>query len=146
MTRACHTSTTVRRRHFSRVRRPSFLRISAYPLSMLSDFISLHRVEILALTREKVAVRTAPRATDTEIEEGVPLFLNQLTTVLRAQELRGTVSNPEVGRTAANHGASRMRTGFTVDQLVHDYGDVCQAITELAVDLDKTTAPTTFAA
>ena len=26
--------------------------------------------------------------------------------------------------------------GFTVDQLIHDYGDVCQAVTELAVDLD----------
>jgi signal transduction histidine kinase len=26
--------------------------------------------------------------------------------------------------------------GFTISQVVHDYGDVCQAITELAVDLD----------
>ena len=93
---------------------------------MLSNFISLHRVEILALTREKVAVRTAPRATETEIEEGVRLFLDQLMAVLRAHEARGTASNPEVGRTAAHHGASRMRTGFTVDQLVHDYGDVAR--------------------
>jgi signal transduction histidine kinase len=111
---------------------------------MLNDFISLHRAEILALTRLKVAVRTAPRATETEIEEGVPLFLDQLMTVLRAQELRGTASSPEVGRTAAHHGANRMKTGFTVDQLVHDYGDVCQAITELAVDLDKTIAVDDF--
>ncbi|HZL19163.1 MAG TPA: sensor histidine kinase [Polyangia bacterium] len=111
---------------------------------MLSEFISLHRVEILALTRAKVAVRTAPRATETEIEEGVPLFLDQLTAVLRAQEVRGTVSNPAVGRTAAGHGANRMRTGFTVDQLVHDYGDVCQAITELAVDWDNTIAADDF--
>jgi signal transduction histidine kinase len=111
---------------------------------MLNDFISLHRTEILALTREKVAVRTAPRATETEIETGVPLFLDQLMDVLRAQELRGTASNPQVGKTAADHGASRMKTGFTVDQLVHDYGDVCQAITELAVDLDKTIAVDDF--
>jgi signal transduction histidine kinase len=105
---------------------------------MLCDFISLHRAEILALTREKLAARMAPRATETEIEEGVPLFLDQLTTVLRAQAVRGTASSPEVGTTAAHHGGNRMRAGFTVDQLVHDYGDVCQAITELAVDLDKT--------
>jgi signal transduction histidine kinase len=111
---------------------------------MLSDFISLHQAEILALTREKVALRTAPRATETELEEGVPLFVEQLMGVLRAQELRGTASNPQVGRTAEHHGANRMRTGFTVDQLVHDYGDVCQAITELAVDLDKTIATDDF--
>ena len=37
-----------------------------------------------------------------------------------------------------------MRIGFTVDQLVHDYGDVCQAITELAVDLDKTISADDF--
>jgi hypothetical protein len=28
------------------------------------------------------------------------------------------------------------RQGFTVSQVVHDYGDVCQAITELAVELN----------
>ena len=28
--------------------------------------------------------------------------------------------------------------GFTVSQVVHDYGDVCQAITELAVELHRT--------
>jgi hypothetical protein len=30
----------------------------------------------------------------------------------------------------------RLRLEFTVDQLVHDYGDVCQAITELVGDLN----------
>ena len=54
--------------------------------------------------------------------------------------------DPEIGRTASYHGASRMRIGFTVDQLVHDYGDVCQAITELAVDLDKTISADDFRA
>jgi K+-sensing histidine kinase KdpD len=111
---------------------------------VLNDFIFLHRAKILALTREKVAIRMAPRPTETEMEEGVPLFLDQLMAVLKAHELRGTVSDPEVGRTAAYHGASRMKIGFTVDQLVHDYGDVCQAITELAVDLDKTISADDF--
>ena len=111
---------------------------------MLNDFILLHRAEILALTRKKMAARTAPRPTEAEMEAGVPLFLEQLTTVLKAHESRGTASDPEVGRTAATHGANRMRFGFTVDQLVHDYGDVCQAITELAVDLDRTISSDDF--
>ena len=29
-----------------------------------------------------------------------------------------------------------LRQGFTVSHVVHDYGDVCQAITELAVELN----------
>jgi len=111
---------------------------------VLNDFILLYRAEILALTREKVAVRMAPRPTEAELETGVPLFLEQLMAVLKAHEVRGAISDPELGRAAASHGASRMRIGFTVDQLVHDYGDVCQAITELAVDLDKTISPDDF--
>jgi signal transduction histidine kinase len=111
---------------------------------VLNEFILLHRAEILALTRQKVAIRMAPRPTEAELEAGVPLFLEQLIVVLKAHESRGSVSDPELGRTAANHGAHRMRIGFTVDQLVHDYGDVCQAITELAVDLDRTISPDDF--
>lgn len=103
---------------------------------MLSDFIAQHRQEILALTRQKVLVRMAPRPTESEIEHGVPLFLDQLTEVLNEQSSRGSGTDPQLGRSAAGHGGDRMRVGFTVDQLVHDYGDVCQAITELAVDLN----------
>jgi len=29
-----------------------------------------------------------------------------------------------------------LRRGFTVDQVVHEYGDVCQCVTALAVELD----------
>jgi signal transduction histidine kinase len=118
--------------------------MDAYRRHVLNDFIFLHRAEIVALTRQKVAVRMAPRPTEAEMETGVPLFLEQLMAVLKAHELRGSAGDPELGRTAANHGANRMRIGFTVDQLVHDYGDVCQAITELAVDLDKTISPDDF--
>ena len=32
------------------------------------------------------------------------------------------------------HGAELLRHDFTIEQVVHDYGDLCQAITELAVE------------
>jgi hypothetical protein len=32
------------------------------------------------------------------------------------------------------HGAELLRQGFTVDQVVHDYGDVCQCVTALAIE------------
>ena len=40
----------------------------------------------------------------------------------------------EMGAAAALHGRELMQQGFTVDQVVHDYGDLCQAITDLAFE------------
>jgi signal transduction histidine kinase len=67
-----------------------------------------------------------------EIDHGVPVFLDQLRNALRL----GVVTSPEIGRSAVQHGHDLLLQGFTVSQVVHDYGDVCQAITELAVELD----------
>jgi signal transduction histidine kinase len=39
-----------------------------------------------------------------------------------------------IGKTASSHGSELLVTGFTVDQVVHDYGDLCQAVTELAIE------------
>lgn len=35
----------------------------------------------------------------------------------------------EIAATAARHGRELLENGFTVDQVVHEYGDLCQAIT-----------------
>jgi signal transduction histidine kinase len=40
----------------------------------------------------------------------------------------------EIGETAALHGRELLQRGFTVEQVVHDYGDLCQAVTDLAVE------------
>ena len=42
----------------------------------------------------------------------------------------------EMGATAKEHGRELLQHGFTIDQVVHDYGDLCQAATDLAVELD----------
>jgi hypothetical protein len=39
---------------------------------------------------------------------------------------------------AARHGRDLLKSGFTIEQVVHDYGDVCQAITELAEERGDT--------
>ena len=39
-----------------------------------------------------------------------------------------------IGAAAALHGGDLLRLGFTVSQVVHDYGDVCQSITDLALE------------
>ncbi len=97
---------------------------------MLHEFLSTHRQAILARTRERVAARPTPRATPEELE-GIPLFLDQLIEILRSTG--GGQGVFEKG--AARHGAQLLQRGFTVAQVVHDYGGVCQSVTELANEL-----------
>jgi len=99
---------------------------------MLSEFISVHREEIISRCRMKVAARSVPPPSQAEIDHGVPLFLEQLVDALR----RGLLSSAEIGETALLHGHDLLRQGLSVSQVVHDYGDVCQAVTELAVELN----------
>ena len=46
----------------------------------------------------------------------------------------GALSLSEMGETAAQHGRELLQHGFTVDEVVHDYGDLCQAVTDLAFE------------
>jgi len=115
---------------------------------MLHQFLTAHRADLIDRCRLKVAQRRAPKPTDAELEHGVPHFLEQLIKTLRVEQtpepLRSLeVSGPsggegsvlsEIGATAARHGRELLRHGFTVDQVVHDYGDLCQAITDLAFE------------
>ena len=37
---------------------------------------------------------------------------------------------------AVQHGHELLLRGFTVSEVVHDYGEMCESITELAVELN----------
>ena len=104
---------------------------------MLHEFLTVHRDEIIARTRRKVATRTAPRPTAAELEHGIPLFLEQLVdTLRREQDTPARPTSGEMALSAIQHGADLRTAGFTIAQVVHDYGDVCQAVTELSVELE----------
>jgi signal transduction histidine kinase len=105
---------------------------------MLHDFLSVNREEIIARTRSKVASRPAPRPTPVELENGIPLFLTQLISMLERPATEAGAA--AIGVAATKHGDEMRRMGFTIGQVVHDYGGLCQAITELATD--STTAIT----
>jgi hypothetical protein len=72
-----------------------------------------------------------PRATETELTHGVPLFLEQLIETLKDSER----ASDEMKASATKHGNDLGRLGFTVAQVVYDYGDFCQVVTELASEL-----------
>jgi signal transduction histidine kinase len=104
--------------------------------AVLRDFLSANRAAILARTRVKVAERPAPRATKEELQNGVPLFLDQLIDTLRLSP----PSSNAIAESATRHGRDLLNRGFTIAQVVHDYGGLCQAVTELA---GETNAPIT---
>ena len=100
---------------------------------MLQEFIELHSDELIARCRAKVATRSVPPPTKGRIDHGVPLFLDQLVAALR---IGGAQSNTEIAKSAVLHGRDLLRQGLTVSQVVHDYGDVCQSVTDLAMELN----------
>ena len=100
---------------------------------MLNEFIEIHREDIIKRCRAKVATRSSPAPTSAEIDHGVPLFLDQLVEALRTGAGTG---NADISSSAVLHGRDLLSQGFTVSQVVHDYGDVCQSVTDLAMEMN----------
>ncbi len=116
---------------------------------MMHDFLSSNRDDLAARCRTKVGQRSGRLATEVQLRDGIPLFLDQLIRTLRVEQTQAPmdsrdISGPsgggpavsEVSVSAAQHGRDLLGLGLSVDQVVHDYGDLCQAITDLAVERD----------
>lgn len=115
---------------------------------MLHDFLLAHRGELIERCRFKAAQRAGPTKRTMEQQHGVPLFLDQLSKTLLLEHAKepvrsrkvsgpkggGPPAQSEIADTAALHGRELMQRGFTLEQVVHDYGDVCQAVTDLAFE------------
>jgi signal transduction histidine kinase len=115
---------------------------------MMHQFLADNREVLIARCREKVARRASPKPTDEELTHGIPLFLDQLIKTLEVEETPGTTTSrsvsgepdgvgsnfSEIGESAGIHGRELLEHGFSVDQVVHDYGDLCQAVTGLAIE------------
>lgn len=116
----------------------------------MRSFLLNNRHELIQRCKDKVAMRPLRGATSDQLSHGVPMFLEQLTRTLAAEEHGDVIggleiSGPsggdasalsEMGVSAKVHGGELLRLGYTVDQVVHDYGDLCQAISDLAVERD----------
>jgi len=117
---------------------------------MMDRFLDNHREELIARCKAKVAQRPRRAATEEQLKNGIPMFLDQLQRTLEAEDsgrsqeslqISGAsggdaLALSEMSITATAHGKQLLGLGFTVDQVVHDYGDLCQAITDLAFEKD----------
>src|ERR1700730_1974466 len=113
---------------------------------MLHEFLTANRKVLIDRCRITVGGRSDPKATEDELVHGIPPFLDQLIETLKVEQSSESQDNPltvrnargevasNVGTTAALHGRDLFLEGFTIEQVVRDYGDVCQAVTNLAVE------------
>jgi hypothetical protein len=97
----------------------------------LDEFVVANRDELIRRCRDKVAGRSAPSSAAPDTNHGVPMFLDQLVEELR----HGPSTSNEISASALKHGQDLLRQGFSVGQVVHNYGDVCQSVTDLAVEM-----------
>jgi signal transduction histidine kinase len=103
---------------------------------VLHEFLTANRSAILERSRAKLTGRDAPTPTASELENGLPLFLDQLGAVLRTKRGARDAEDASVSASAALHGGDLLRMGLTVGQVVQDYGSICQSVTELADEQD----------
>ena len=102
---------------------------------MLDEFLIANRDAIVARAQARVASRIDPKR-GAQLLNGIPVFLDQLGDALRLAKSSDVIDHEQIGKTAGRHGLELLRLGLSVAQVVHTYGDVCQSITELAVDQD----------
>src|ERR1700682_6503454 len=118
---------------------------------MLYEFLKTNRAELITRCRAKSAKRALPNAKPAVSEFGTPQFLAQLIETFRVEQTPEALARhkaaghgrpslalvpSDIPGTAAKHGDEMRRQGLTVDQVVHGYGDLCQALTELALEVD----------
>ena len=96
----------------------------------LGEFIRVNRQEVILRCKNRVTQIANWPSSTADIERGIPLFLDQLIVELDHESSQTRA----IRQTAVEHGQVLFTQGFTVSQVVHDYGNVCQAVTDLAVE------------
>jgi signal transduction histidine kinase len=100
---------------------------------VLHELLAANRIAVIDRTRAKIRARASPSTIEAELEAGIALFLDQLVDALRLSQ----PSSPAMAESAAERGRDLFGRGFTVTQVVDDYGDLCEAVTELARDANE---------
>ena len=128
---------------------------------MLHNFLKTNEREILAACEAKSEELGGMRISSDELKTGLPIFFTQLMTVLEQtpeEPEESSVDRPAMARAASasdepaiaraagrpfeavvalaagNHGGELQKRGYTLSHVVHAYGSMCQAITELAIE------------
>jgi signal transduction histidine kinase len=116
---------------------------------LLHRFVNEHHDEIIARSKARIMANVVPAPTKAELSQGAPVFLAQMENILRFKEDMAEDTAPvtatataaervDLHASAAHHGRQLLALGFTMSQVVHSYGAVCQVITGLLDELGVT--------
>jgi hypothetical protein len=138
---------------------------------VLHNFLKANERAILAACEAKSSELGGASPSFDELKMGLPIFFKQLMTVLQftpAEPDESAVDRPamaraasasdepaiaraagrpfeaEVARTAGTHGDELQKRGYTLSHVVHAYGSMCQAITEMAIEKREPITPDEF--
>ena len=138
---------------------------------LLHEFLRANETAILAACEAKSAEIGGMQLSADETKTGLPIFFKQLLTVLEhtpAEPEESQVDRPamaraanasdepaiarasgrpfeaEVARSAGTHGSELQKRGYTLSHVVHAYGSMCQAITEMAIQKNEPVDPAEF--
>lgn len=111
----------------------------------LAAFVQRHRTELISRCAARAALRQPARLRSAEAAPGLPHFLEQLVRALDSEPAPQSGCTPGIGQSAAAHGATLWKQGCTVDAVIHEYGDVIQAVAELAQARSARISTTEFA-
>src|ERR1035437_3664225 len=104
---------------------------------MLHDFLTSERNTILTVAKQKALESQGSRMTSEALEEGWGIFYDELIGLMERDQ--PFEFHAELGLHTADaekKGKEYLRLGYTVSEVVHSYGIICQAITELATKLN----------
>jgi len=115
----------------------------------MHKFLLNNREALIQRCRTKCAQQPARVVSKEQLQNGVPLFLDRLIETLKLEQAIGPSTRRkildssgsessacEVDISAAKHGRELLQLGFSIDQVVHGYGDLYQAITDLIYEAD----------
>jgi signal transduction histidine kinase len=105
-------------------------------MTVLRDLIVANRQHIIDHARRYEGRLLVVNEDQGNSDTGIPSFLTQLVDVLGGSAPEEPTVGPEstrrIAASAGPYGRAVLKSGFPVAQVVHDYGAVCQVITDLA--------------
>jgi hypothetical protein len=117
---------------------------------MLHEFLLAEPDEILALCSNKILCLADSRSSRDEMERGLTVFYDELIEVLRTDtdesgEARNNTIESVHRDSAERRGKESLKLGYSISQVVHGYGALCQAITEyIESNSSQTASPREF--
>ncbi|WP_250470140.1 sensor histidine kinase [Caballeronia sp. GAFFF2] len=117
--------------------------------AMMNNFLSNNRSELIERCRLRVVARSSFTHASERLETGIPLFLDQLIVTLRVEQgsdpltsraifgpSLGSSDASEMGASAGQYANKLQLLNVSIEEVVHQYGDLCQVIMALAREPD----------